>query len=265
MKPFASRWLGAIVMCCALVSLQAQTVDKSQVLQQARDSYYRLSAHGFSGIQCNIRPDWEGLLSEQRKTDPASADHAIAMLKSLQFTVSVDSAGSAKVTHTTVAPENEDQAKRLQQVYGGMEQMITGFFATWTPFMMSSPFPEVASEYQLADQGSQWLLTYKEGNADVATTMAKDLVVRELKVTTPEFKSSILPQFDKGSQGLVLIGYKANYDGKTPAEKTVLDVKIANQEVNGLQIPAKLGLSGSYGGTTFAIEVSFFGCSATKK
>lgn len=265
MKHFASRGLGAIVVCCALVSLQAQTVDKSQVLQQARDSYYRLSAHGFSGVQCNMSPNWESLLSEQRKTDPASADQAIAMLKKLQFTVSVDSAGSAKVTHTTVAAENEEQAKGLEQIYGGMEQMINGFFATWTPFMLNSPFPEVASEYDLADQGSQWLLTYKEGDANVATTMAKDLVVRELKVTTAEFKSSIQPQFDKGSQGLVLVGYKANYEGKTPAEKTVLDVKIANQEVNGLQIPAKLGLSGSYGGSSFAIEVSLFGCAATKK
>jgi hypothetical protein len=257
----------AVVVVCGffLAAGAAGAADKKEVVKQARGAYYSLQSQGLADFQCNMAPDWEALLQDTRKTDPASADRAITTLKQLQFTVSLARTGSAKVTHTTVAAANDQMAQGLNQIYGGMEQMVSGFFDTWSPFMITHPFPEADSNYELADQGEQWALSYKEGTADVVTTMGKNFAIRELKVSTPEFNSVIQPQFTRSTQGFLLAGYVADYRGHLPSENTHLQVGIAYQTVNGLQLPQKLNLSGSYGGSPFQIEVTFSGCQATKQ
>jgi hypothetical protein len=131
--------------------------------------------------------------------------------------------------------------------------------------MMTTPFPEAASDYQLVAQGDEWQLSYKDGSADVVTTMGKDFAIRQMKVTTSEFNSTIQPQFTNSAQGFLLVGYQAEYFGKTPAETTRLQVRIEHQEVNGVQLPKNLNLGGTYGGSAFQVEVAFSGCQAAKK
>jgi hypothetical protein len=124
--------------------------------------------------------------------------------------------------------------------------------------MLTSPFPEVDSDYRLEEIDNRYRLSYKEGTAAVVTTMSKkDLVISEIAVDSPEFKSVIKPQFTRNEQGLVLSGYEANYQGVTDGTKVLLNVQIENQPVNGLQLPRKLNLSGLYQGTPFEMELVF--------
>jgi hypothetical protein len=257
--------VAAAVVCVLFPTLgTAGAADKKEVVKQARSAYYSLQSQGLVEFQCNMAPDWEALLQDARKADPARADQAITTLKQLQFTVSLGRTGSAKVTHTAVAAANDQMAQGLNQVYTGMEQMVTGFFQTWSPFMLSSPLPEAESDFQMEEQAGQWNLIYKDGTADVVTTMGKNFAIQELKVITEEFTSTIQPGFTSTPKGFLLTRYQANYHGKSPAETTQLNVGIAYQEVNGLQLPKKLDLSGSYGGNPFAMEITFSGCQATK-
>lgn len=268
MKRSAGRVLSAAVMSICLFFLPAATAraaDKKDVIKRARDAYYSLKSRGMVEFRCSMVPNWEALLQDTRKTDPAAADRAIKTLDQLQFSVSLGTIGRAKVTHTTITPTNSQMAAGLNQIYGGMEQMISGFFDTWSPFMITSPLPEADSDYQLEEQADQWSLSYKEGTAVVLTTMDKNFAIRELKVSTPEFKSVIQPQFTSTARGFLLSGYQADYRSKSPSETTQLQVRIAYQEVNGLQLPQKLNLGGSYGGSPFGAEVTFSGCQATKR
>ena len=83
-----------------------------------------------------------------------------------------------------------------------------------------------------------------------------------MKVTTPQITSSIRPQFVRSAQGMLLSGYQADYFGQSSSETTHLQVGISYQTIAGFQLPQKLDLSGSYGGTPFQIEVNFSGCQA---
>jgi hypothetical protein len=267
MKHLGGRALSTVASVCLLffATATARAVDKKEIIQKAHDAYYSLKANGLVEFQCNMSPNWAALLQDTRKTDPAGADRAIQTLSQLVFTVSLGTSGSAKVTHTTVTPANAEMAKGLDQIYGGMEQMVSGFFDTWSPFMVTSPLPEADSNYQLEEQPSQWNLSYKEGSAEVATTMGKDLAIRALKVTSADFNSTLQPQFTRSPKGFLLTGYQAEYYGKSASETTKLNVRIGYQEVNGLQLPQKLSLDGSYGGSPFQIDVTFSGCRATKQ
>jgi hypothetical protein len=257
---------GLALLPLAASSAQGQgAVDKQKILAQARQSYYNLRAEGMSGFQCDVTPNWELMLAKERKENPSSTNAAIKTLSQLRFTTSLAADSSVKVTHNDLAGQSEEMMKALAQIYGGMEQMASGFFETWNVFMLSPPFPEVRSEYRLESAGPGYRLTYKEGTADVVTTMGRDFAISEMQITTPESNSVIHPTFARTAKGLRLSGYEPSYESQKPDEATQLRVLVDYQDLQGLSMLQKLNLSGSYGGSPFAIELTFSGCQVTKK
>lgn len=93
-KPFAS-----ILVCCLLllafprVGAQQQPA-REDVLAQARKSYYNLRSLGLLELQCSLEPNWEFMLAEQRKTNPAQIDEALKSLKQIHFDLSLGEDGT---------------------------------------------------------------------------------------------------------------------------------------------------------------------------
>ena len=269
-KPIHAKRLTPILFtACALALLlptvsSAQKPDKAETLKNARQSYYSLKDQGLTEFQCTMAPDWAFLLAEQRKNDPTGIDAAIQKLQGLHFGLTLGLDGNAKVTHNELTAENEQVASGLKQVYSGMEQMAVGFFQTWSAYTISPALPDTGTPFELNSTGSDYVISYKEGAADVTTTMAKDYAISSMRVKTSEFDSTIKPQFKKIPKGLLISGYQALYRGATAADATDLDVAINYQEINGLQIPQEISLSGSYGASPFKVKVNFTACTATK-
>jgi hypothetical protein len=256
---------GAGVFCIALLTaaMQAQTADQKEIVKQARQSYYSLKDQGLADFQCTIVPNWHLLLTEQ-KLDAATVDRAVLLLDKIHFSVSLAAGGEAKVTHNEVSAENAEVSKGLSQIYSGMEQMTTGFFQTWSAFSMSPALPEIEADYQLEKTGTDYRLSYKEGTAGIVTLLDRNFVMSSIKTTTSEFDSIIKPQFKKTAKGLLMTGYQASYTGKSAAQNTELQIAIDYQAVDQLQLPQKLDLKGTYGGSPFHVEVTFSGCHATR-
>lgn len=265
-KSIVSRVL-LLAFCLTLPLLcSAQAVaNKQAIVSQARQSYYNLRTEGLDGFQCSVTPNWELLLQQERQQNPQAADAAIKTLNQLRFNLNLASDSSVKLTHNDLAGQSAEMMNALKQIYGGMEQMTSGFFDTWKLFILNAPFPEVSSEYRLEAAGPQYRLSYRENLADVVTTMNKDFAISNLKVTTAEFDSSIQPSFTKTPKGFLLSAYEATYQSQKPEEATHLKVQLEYQEVQGLQMLQKLNLSGTYGATPFAVELAFSDCKVTKK
>ncbi len=240
-----------------------QTPNKQQTIKLARQSYYSLNAQGLAEFQCTIVPNWHTLLTEQ-KLDADTVNRAVLLLNKIHFTVSLAAGSDAKVTHNDVSAENAQMAQGLSQIYSGMEQMTTGFFQTWTAFSLSPALPEAGADYQLETTAAEYRISYKEGAADIVTILDRDYAINYLKTTTPEFDSTLRPQFRKSSRGWLLSGYQATYVGKSAAETTELQIAIDYQTVSDFQLPQKLDLKGTYGGSPFHVEVTFSGCTATR-
>ncbi len=234
-----------------------QTSDR-ETIRKARASYYSLRRLGFNGFQSGIQQNWEAVLAEDIKKDPAAAQAGLKLLNGLHFTMTMDQDGQVSVTHRAdLAPTNDQVAAAFDQIYSGMEQALSGFFATWNRFMLTSPFPAVESDYQLQDADGQFLLTYKEGATSISTTMTKDLRITEIKVVSLDFTSTIRPRFINTKKGLVLSGYAGVYVPSKGPGKVNLDAEVEYQEVNGLQIPRKLRMASSLDGAPSLMELSF--------
>lgn len=255
------RW--ALLLCSvwALMLPLAQGQDvanQREILMKARQAGYSLKDRGLVEFQASVRPNWRLVLKDALASDPASAETALKLLDGIHFTVSMDPQGVVQVTHQadTAAPTAKAQ-EGFAQIYSGMEQAMTGFFDTWKPFMFTVAFPEVESVYNLQQTPTGYLLTYKEGQTtQVATQLSKDLVITEMQVTTPAFKSILKPQFARSPQGLLLTGYAATYDGTGGNDHVTLIVQIENQEISGRQLPHKLTLSGVSQGSPFSMELT---------
>lgn len=245
-------------------TLPSQKTDQKEVLRHARQAYYNLRTQGLSEFQCQLAPNWEALLEEERRTNPAAFERGLMKLRQLQFRVSLGADDAVNVTHSQVDADNEEQAKSLAKVYNGMEQMVSGFFMTANPFVLTSIFPPEGTAYELTGGAGAYGLTYKEGTADVTLIMGKDYGVTKLEVIAPEFNSTLRPQFAPSAKGLLLKAYEADYAPKPAGADVHLSVQIGYQEVAGLQLFQKLNLAGRIGATAFKFDVQFVGCQVKK-
>jgi hypothetical protein len=178
----------------------------------------------------------------------------------------VDPDGKATVTHNDLTAENEQVAAGLKQIYSGMEQMAGGFFQTWSAYTIVPPFPELGSEFQLESAATAgYKLSNKDGDTNVFTTMDKEFVISSQVVKSTQFEATLKPQFKKLAKGLILSAYDATYKGQTPDQNTLLSVAIEYQDLNGLQFPQQIVLSGSYGSNPFRAKLAFTNCQASKR
>lgn len=260
----------ALPACIAADKKQPEAKEvekKKEVVRQARAAYYNLRNEGLVQFQASIVPDWSPILDPLRKTaQPEAIENAKKVLSGLHFAMSLDSSNKVNVTHSADAPAaNPEIAKGFDQIFDGMEQAVKGFFDTWSPFMLTSMFPDVDGDYQLNDLGDKYRLSYRDGDADVVLTMGKNFVLSEAKVTSPKFTSFIWPEFTVTSKGFVLSGYKADYQSTSGAETTKLNIKIVNREVNALQLPGNLSVDAVYNGSQYLVELGFADYKVQKK
>jgi hypothetical protein len=251
-------------------SLRAQAPvasrDPKGVVAQARAAYYNLSSRGYRQYRFQARPDWAAMLGNQAKTNPAGYDAAMALFSKVRFDVVVDANGNAKITHNDVDAPNDQTRAGLTQVYGGMDQMLTGFFQTWTPFMIETPFTNVGTDLSVETVGANYRVRWVEsGTTKVEILTDQAFAVTEMKVNSPTFDSIIRPVFDRGPSGLVLASYEAEYKEKAPASPIRIVVLIKNRSIQSLLMPSDLDLTAWVGDNKTHILMAFTDASLDKK
>jgi len=87
--------------------------------------------------------------------------------------------------------------------------------------------------------------------------MGKDLIITDIKVSSPEFISSVRPQFVHTPKGFVLTGYNADYKPTSGPGIVKLALKIDHQPVSGLQLPVSLVLDSVMDGAPTHMELAF--------
>src|SRR5205807_7322537 len=157
-NPIRPRIWAPILLCCSLLSFTlpfaygADKADKREIIARARQAYYSLRSRGLAEFTVSVQPNWRLVLKEQLAADPAAAEKALTMLNGIHFLVSLGPDGAVKITHREeVAPINQKAAEGFSQIFSGMEQAMSGFFDSWSPFMLTSPFPEIGGEYSLEE------------------------------------------------------------------------------------------------------------------
>ncbi|WP_243383498.1 hypothetical protein [Geothrix alkalitolerans] len=216
--------------------------DPEGVLQKARAAYVNLAGKGFNRYRFVATPDWAAMLADQAKANPEGYKAAMDLFAKVRFDVRVGPQGDAQVSHNTVDSPNPQTTAGLNQVYSGMEQTLTGFFQTWAPFMVNTPFPPAGASARVMDAGSHYLVDWEEtGDVKVHLQMDRTFTITEMKVKSPAFDSTIRPTFERQPGGLVLAGYDGDYLSTDSSLR--LKVLITNKAIQDLPLPVALDLS----------------------
>ena len=228
--------LALFFICVIPVNALQQRADQ-EIIRQARQSYYDLKTQGLVELRCVVQPDWDSLYKSVNP-DKVGIEQLLPILKGTHFTVLLGPAGASTISHDSdTAPPSENVAERIRQSVDGMEQILTGFFHTWSGFMFNSMLPEPDSKYHLEELGEKYALSFDEKTDQVAMVLNHQLAIEEVKVSTSDFDATLHPQWSPSSNGLVLAGYEANYKG-TSSDPMKLSVQIEYREVEGLSLPS---------------------------
>lgn len=214
----------------------ARCADKKTILEQANRTYFNLKANGLAEFTCQVSPDWDAAFKNV-KMDAVGRDKVLPMAKQTTFQVTVGPSGAASISHQfRQAPPSQDVADRLRIMAEGMEQMLSGFFQTWSQLMINPPLAGTDNEYQMEEKSDGYRFTANEANIEVAVEMNRDLVINSIYAKTSEFEGTVHPRFAQHQGGLVVDSYEGTYKTKS-GNSQQLSVKIQYQEIESLPLP----------------------------
>jgi len=223
------RYLAVFSVLALVNEGWAHTQDKGDFIRTAQAAYYSLPKKGVAELQCSVAPDWAAILRQEMKTEVKPDNAGLNLFNGVRLWVSVSETGKAKLTHQIdrypqSSPDMDNQA------IGGVEETVDGFWRTASVFLFTSALPKPETAYQLSEQDSRYLLSYRDGGYDIVTTLAKDYAISEVKVSSATLSSSLKPRFTKTEAGFLLTAYDADYKQGAAAPAHV-SVQITYQDV----------------------------------
>jgi hypothetical protein len=229
------------LLCGSSFAPRGIGTDKQDILRAAQRSYYNLPNQGFIEFQCSAIPDWRAILKEELKSEIPPDHPGLKLLSKIHFWLSLDHKGSAKLTHQSdYAPTDQKSIADLNQTISGMEEVLTGFSHTMSPFLFTSPFPKIDGDYKLDEKRDGYQLSYREGRFDIETTMRKDFGIVETKVVSPELTGTIKPQLMKTDLGFLVTGYEGTYQPSSESSEMRVSAQIDYKVVEGFQLPSEV-------------------------
>lgn len=246
-----------VVFGCRIIT--AKPAAKDEILRAAQNSYYNLPKQGLSELTCSVIPDWAGTLRQELKSDVPADNPALKLLNGIHFWVSVSETGKIKLSHQVDTNPSPSQLDDFQKAISGTEEQIDGFWKSAAAFLLTSALPNADSGYELSEQQGSYVLSYREGNYDILTTLAKDYSITEIKVTSATLTSSLKPKFTKSNGSFLLAGYDAEYEVKNGGASH-LSTEIQYQEVEGLLLPSDLIMRAPVRGTSRETRLHLTDC-----
>ncbi len=220
----------------AVVCAPAWSADKKDVLRRSGASLYNLKADGLVEFSCQASPDFDTAYKDI-KMDEVGRTQMLPAAKNIRFQVAVGPSGAANVSHQFAeAPPNQEIADRLQKVAGGMEQIIGGFFKTWSSLMMNSPFTGSPDDYQMDEVADGYRVTADAGSTHVEILLDHSYTPTSISARSTNFDGTVRPIFIKRKDKSLLQSYAGSSKTSGRASQD-LSMKIEYQDVEGLAIP----------------------------
>lgn len=259
MKNALLRMAAVALLACAVILAPLHAVDKNEVIQKARSSYYVLTTQGMKSFECTAEPNWKALIETTLK-DRVPPDSANAkLLSQLKFSVLLNESGVATVTPFMPAGATLDSA--LDGIIGGIKQMIEGYYQAWTAIVFTNPLPEPNSDFTLVEDGDLYRINQKDASGEYETVLNKSYAITEVTSNMKDTKIVMHPRFAQTEKGFLLV----SLDGSVNDGQQLINVLVQYTDVQGFRLPSKATYRVQFSNQDVHVEVEFSGYNVTKK
>jgi hypothetical protein len=235
------------------VAGQQSLTNNANLLSKARQKYYNLRDAGLIEFQANIQPNWEVVLG-----DLAAYSGNRAVLNGLKFSCSLDPEGKLHFSHSAeVLPRDQASADRVVRVIRNMEDALRGLFRNWSIFSLSSPFPQVGTDYSIHKREGGYKVSQRQAELLVEVDSDNDFKVTEIRVSGPEVNASLKPVLESTPTGFLLKGYTANSQRLSGARATTIQAALEYETVSGLRLLRRVVLDTTFEGLPAKVEWLF--------
>jgi hypothetical protein len=224
-------------------SAQASSAMKDLILRKAEGAYYILQVQGLKSFQCVIQPNWAQIV-----TDPTQ----LALVSPVQFTAVIDDQGAATVT--PFLPSGAAIDPSLNDLVGGLQQTVEGFFQTWNSMVFSRVFsPGDDDQLVYSSQADGYHFAQKTSDANVDIVMTRDALMTAMKVTTSSSVIAMAPVYIATDNGLLLSSMNSVID----SGKQKVNFQLQYEMVDGFEMPAMAAYQVIFPDQTVSIDMSF--------
>jgi len=233
----------AITVIAASAHPQALSkTDKEQLLVSARTQYYNLGFLGVKSFTCNVDVDWDGIFKQFNGTPlPADSPMMIYLAKS-RLGVKETVATGAEITWANTGTPPDSVAASVNQLRGGVKQMLSGFFETWTANINGDLLSKDVTSVTATNGG--YLVDEKSPGGDNDTlTFNKDMLLSHISNTSAGVVTEIDAQYLKTPQGLLVNDIEADSKQTVAEPPTHVTMTTDYQTVEGFQLPNTIMLS----------------------
>jgi hypothetical protein len=243
----------------------APATEDKKFMDRARASYYDYKREGLAQFRCDVKADFARFYSGLEGDRPA-LDAVMPILEHVKYQVLIGPTGASTVSYSSeIAPPTEEAAARVRKAAGGLEQSLTGFLRTWSPFLFDSPpLPAAGDTFRMETAAENRVLTYKEKpNTDVRLTFRPDLSMENMIANSPDTDADFRLTFQNTPRGYLLNEYKAVvHQGVNTLN---MAAKVEYSTISGLQIPSRVAVYVPYKSQQLEMRFDFGGCDVKKK
>jgi hypothetical protein len=255
------RRLAALVVSLLPIAAPAALADSKDTLNAARAAYYSLRREGLTGFTCQVSTNWDAILAAQRRGDPAAADRLYQALTAIPITVDVGPGRRPKVTHGELPDGTPEETQTIKTIIGGLEEALSGFFDTWSPFVVASPIPPETAE--LVEAHDRWSAEYKDARIQLWLSMRKNYTIDVMRIAGSGFESTIQPQFTPTAKGMILTAVQGEYRPLPSGARSSVQLRIDYHDVGAFSLPRRvISSSARDGRTQTQMDLVFSNCQA---
>ena len=258
----AIRVLSAsVLLACVTTVAAAQRLaapERTTVLVSAAKAYYNARQLGFREFACVAKPDWALLIGSASENA-----EGLKLLNAQHYYLKLNVDDQVELTHKSDFVPPKEVEKDLKDLFTGMQEMTSGFFAIWSAFALRNPFPEPASKCEVLSSASGYEVLCDEPSSKIVTLLTKDFSITEIRAKVLNTTIVIRPVFNKTPQGFILAAYDSDAD-MPDGSKVKSHVEVVYDAQAAYRLPSRIKLDGNMRGQKAKIDLILDGYQITK-
>jgi hypothetical protein len=218
---------------------QVASTPESRI-EHAKTLYYTPTNSGLNSFHCDVTVDWKDLLARFGVPNLHDSDPRLTYLNAIKLSLDDNLTGTGALNWFAPSGSASDPDDGIAKIRGGMQQMVSGFFQSWNPFLNGTYIPNFDATTTAKPEGDGIVVQSGDASALVVEHFNKSLLLTEMHVTTPAVDVLANPTFLETPHGRIISMLKSvvHQPPAGPAEMVTMASTYA--PVASYQIPSVL-------------------------